>query len=201
MFDARLEHYRALLEHLGLLPLADRRILDLGCGNGNWLDVCCRRWGAQEELCFGADLRADLFPLWRQQHPASRITLVSRPAHELDFPDASFDVLHQSMMLSSVPHAGLRERIAATMWRLLRPGGTLISYDFWINPVNPKTVGVTGRSLRRLFPEARWEWARTITVAPPLCRLLNRLSASIAVFLEPLRILNTHYLVAMTKRE
>jgi ubiquinone/menaquinone biosynthesis C-methylase UbiE len=122
------------------------------------------------------------------------------PAHTLDFPDAAFDVVHHSMMFSSVTGAPLRDCIAAAMWRVLRPGGTLLSYDFWINPLNAKVVGITRRELRRLFPEARWAWARTITVAPPFCRLLNKIDERLAVRLEPLRILNTHYLVALTRR-
>jgi hypothetical protein len=85
------------------------------------------------------------------------------------------------------------------MWRLLKPGGLLISYDFWINPLNPATIGITRAELRRLFPEARWVWSRTVTLAPPLCRLLMRVSPALALGLERLRVLNTHYLVALAK--
>jgi polysaccharide deacetylase family protein (PEP-CTERM system associated) len=200
MFDARLRHYTAMFDALGLRPLGDRRILDVGCANGKWLALCCARWGAQPERCVGVDLQSDFFEPWRRENPDSPIQLRCMPAHTLDFPDAAFDVVHHSMMFSSVTGAPLRDCIAAAMWRVLRPGGTLLSYDFWINPLNAKVVGITRRELRRLFPEARWAWARTITVAPPFCRLLNKIDERLAVRLEPLRILNTHYLVALTRR-
>ena len=121
------------------------------------------------------------------------------PAHDLAYEDQSFDLLHQSMLLSSVPNQVLRDKIADTMWRLLRPGGYIVSYDFWVNPFNPDTVGIRRNELRRLFPRARLLAERTITLAPPICRVLSRLGSWPVLGLEKLRFLNTHYLVVLSR--
>lgn len=199
IFISLLEHYGALFRAIEFLPIAERRILDLGCRNGGWLAHCCRRWGARPDKCVGIDLLDDFFEAWHKDHPDLKITLLRAAAHEVGFEDASFDVVHQSVMLSSLTHRPLRERTAAVMWRVLRPGGYLVSYDFWTNPLNPKTIGIRRRELRRLFPQAHLAFERTITVAPPLCRVLSKFNDAWILWLEKLRVMNTHYLVALAK--
>ncbi len=200
MFASRLRHYDDLFAACGLRPFGARRILDLGCANGKWLALCCERWGAREDNCYGIDLRSDLIAQWRQENPDSRITLESCPAHETSFKEASFDVVHHSMMLSSIPNQPLRQRVASDMWRLVRPGGFIVSYDFWINPINPNTVGITRRELARLFPAGQRVFGRTITLAPPICKALNRLGPAVVLGLERMKIMNSHDLVAVMKR-
>jgi ubiquinone/menaquinone biosynthesis C-methylase UbiE len=198
-FQLRLEHYDALFAALDLLPLAGRQILDMGCANGAWLELMCDRWGAEPQRCCGVDLRADEMDRWRATHPDSPIRLFCGPAHELDLPSASCGLVHQSMMLSSLLNAALRERVAETMWRFLQPGGYIVSYDFWINPLNRHTIGIRRHELRRLFPAARVAFARTVTVAPPVSRLLARCGRGTVAAAERMRVLNSHYLVALAR--
>ncbi|MEW6249599.1 MAG: class I SAM-dependent methyltransferase [Planctomycetota bacterium] len=196
VYAARLARYDELFRDLGLLPLAHRRVLDMGCANGSWLEQCCRRWGARPENCAGVDLREAGLLAWRAAHPDATMQLLCGSAHATPFGEASFDVVHQSMMLSSIPNRALRDETARHAWTRLRPGGVLISYDLWWNPVNPHTIGITWRELRRLFPEGRMVHFRRLTLAPPLSRLLAPLGAAPLAGLERLRVLNTHYLVA-----
>jgi SAM-dependent methyltransferase len=198
-FELRIRHYDTLLAAVRQLPLTGRQILDMGCANGAFLQLMCSRWGAEPHRCVGVDLRADDIARWRASHPDSPITLLCQPAHELDFPDGSFALVHQSMMLSSVTCPALRAELARVMWRLTRPGGFVVSYDFWINPLNPHTVGIRRRELRRLFPAARFAFARTLTVAPPVSRVLARWGVRPIATAERIRVLNTHYLVALAK--
>ncbi len=199
VFDLRLAGYDRLFANLGLLPLGGRRFLDVGCENGSWLDLCCRRWGAQPTACTGVDLMHDRLADWRAANPDSPITLVCAPVHLVDLPAASFEIVHQSMLLSSVTDRSLRDETARRMWDLLREGGVLISYDFWTNPTNPRTVGMPLRELRRLFPDGRLRFFKRLTLAAPLMRLLAPLGVRAIAGLERLRFLNTHYLVAFER--
>lgn len=200
IFPVRLRAYDALLDQLGLLPLGDRRLLDVGCGNAGWLDVCCRRWGAQEDRCLGVEMRSEVIERWQQAHPDVHIPVRCGALHEVELPESAFDIVHQSMMLSSVTDASLREDTARRLWRLRAPGGLVVSYDFWTNPTNPHTVGITMRELQRLFPEAQVRYYRKVTLAPPLTRLVRPLGVWAVSGLERLRVLNTHYLVALADK-
>jgi SAM-dependent methyltransferase len=199
MFDSRLRHYDDLFSTLALAPLGERRLLDAGSANGKWLAICCRRWGARQIHCFGNDIREDRWRDWRPTDLETEITLVLKPAHELDFAPKSFDIVHQSMMLSSIVDSEKRTRTAEVLWRLLRPNGILLSYDFWLNPLNPGTVGIYWAELQRLFPHGRKVYARSLTLAPPLGRKLTMLRKPVLLALEKLRLMNSHLLVALER--
>jgi SAM-dependent methyltransferase len=199
MFDSRLRHYDDLFSTLALAPLGERRLLDAGCANGKWLEICCRRWGARQIHCFGNDGREDRWREWRQTNPGAEITFVLKATHELDFAAQSFNVVHQSMMLSSIVDSETRTRTAEVLWRLLGPNGILISYDFWLNPLNSGTVGIDWTELQRLFPDGRKVYARSLTLAPPLGRKLTMLRKPILLALEKLRFMNSHLLVALQR--
>jgi 2-polyprenyl-3-methyl-5-hydroxy-6-metoxy-1,4-benzoquinol methylase len=201
MFDSRLRRYDDLFASLALAPLGGRRLLDAGCANGKWLEICCRRWGAQRAHCFGNDIRELPWRDWRRVNLDSEITFIPKASHELDLAPESFDVVHQSMMLSSIVDPGIRTRTAEVLWGLLRPNGILISYDFWLNPQNPCTVGIHPAELRRLFPHGRKVYARSLTLAPPLARKLTVLRKPVLLALEKVRVMNSHLLVALQRPE
>ena len=200
MFESRLAHYQRALRATGILPLGGRMILDLGCSNGKWLKLCTERWGADPERCYGLDLLPDQIRLWREMNPDSKITLACRPAHEPEFDDQSFDVVHTSMMFSSIVDAQLRDRTAASMWRVLKPGGHVFWYDFWINPFNRRTVPMRVKGVKGLFPEGKVTYRKTITLAPPLVRSLKWASDGLLLALQKLRVFNTHHLIVVAKK-
>ena len=72
----------------------------------------------------------------------------------------------------------------------------ILSYDFWLNPTNPQTRGIRPAEIKQLFPNCHYEFHR-ITLAPPLARRLAPVSWGLCLFLESLKIFNTHYLVAI----
>jgi hypothetical protein len=72
----------------------------------------------------------------------------------------------------------------------------ILWYDFWLNPTNKQTRGIRPPEIRRLFPGCGFEFHR-ITLAPPLARRIVPISWLLAALLEKLKLLNTHYLVAI----
>lgn len=105
------------------------------------------------------------------------------------------------MLFSSLNDDELRRRSAGQVWRVLRPGGHILWYDFFINPVNRMIVPMTLRRIRALFPQAECLQRARITFAPPLARVLTRLADPIIPYLESLRLFNTHYLILFRKPE
>jgi hypothetical protein len=75
-----------------------------------------------------------------------------------------------------------------------------VSYDFRINPLNPDTRGLGRRELRALFPGHGIE-ARTVTLAPPIARLVAPRSYGLAAALQALMPLRTHLLAFITPPE
>lgn len=103
------------------------RLLDFGAISASGIELSEHRAAKARERRRGLDVR---------QGDASR----------MPYPDASFDVVTQFTCLSSVLDAGVRSHIAAEMRRVVRPGGTLVSYD--LRPA-PRPIRELGRLARR----------------------------------------------------
>lgn len=192
-----LRSYGALLERNGLLPLGDRKVLDVGSGRNEFLVACHEQWGhTGDDLC-GIELMPDRVERGLADYPY--LTLRCGSADQLEWADGTFDLVHQGMLLTSILEPALAEAIVAQMIRVTRPGGYVLWYDFVWNPVNRKTRGIPLGDLRRSFPGWQLVDHRRITVAPPIARRLSRLWDPLVGGLERLRVLNLWELALLRK--
>ena len=115
-------------------------------------------------------------------------------------PPASFDIVLQSMLLTSVLDEGVRGRIAQKMLQALRPGGVILWYDYHVdNPRNPDVRRVSRRDIETLFPECRIELHR-VTLAAPLARRVLPHARWLYSALRAIPLLRTHYLGTIRPR-
>lgn len=177
--------------------LAESRILDVGCGEGRWLRRFAQ-WGLAPENLAGVDLLPERIDAAREACP-SGVRLFCRNGGELPFAGESFDVVSCMTVFSSILTFGLRDAVAAEMLRVLRPGGVVLWYDFFVNnPANPDVRGVGKAEIARLFSGSAIELAR-ITVAAPLGRAVAP-APFVYSALARCRIFCTHYLGWIRKR-
>jgi ubiquinone/menaquinone biosynthesis C-methylase UbiE len=177
--------------------MTDLRVLDVGCGEGGVLRDLLR-YGARPEKLAGVDLLLSRLASARALNPHMAFSVAD--VASLPYLDASFDLLLAFTLLSSVVDAGARRATASEMLRVLRTGGVLIIYDFWVNPRNPDVRPLRRAEVRRLFPGCTFNWRR-VTLAPPLLRLLAPVPGGwlACYLLEKLPFLCTHFLVAVRK--
>jgi ubiquinone/menaquinone biosynthesis C-methylase UbiE len=184
-------HLLALLKRHKFTNLAGKKILDVGCGAGTLL----RRfldYGALPTNLSGIDLMAHRIEQAQCLHPTIDWRVGS--AHQLPYPDATFDLVMSFVLFSSILSETLQQRIADEMWRVRKPDGLILLYDFtYSNPHNSAVRGITRRQIQRLFkrPGARFDFRR-ITLAPPISRLVAPRAYWFAYTLEQLKIVNTH---------
>jgi SAM-dependent methyltransferase len=187
----------ALLARQGRRDVGVLDILEIGCGaGGNLLEWL--QFGATPERLVGNELLPDRLDLARGRLPAA-VQLHPGDAAQLSFTDGSFDVVHQSTVFSSVLDPALQQRLAAAMWRWLRPGGGVLWYDFTVNnPRNPDVRGVPLKRVRELFPGGTMQ-ARRVTLAPPMARAVTRLHPSLYSMFNTVPLLRTHVLAWIAK--
>jgi len=140
---------------------------------------------------WGLDIRFDPLPGAKIRIPQACI-LNANGAH-IPARKQAFDLILQYTAFSSILDEKLKQNMAAEMLRVLKPAGSILWYDFWLNPTNKQTFGIKPAEIRRLFPSCKIQLKR-VTLAPPIARRLLPFSWGLAHALESLKLLNSHYL-------
>lgn len=187
-----------LLRRFKCEPLDSRKVLEVGCGTGQWLRAFIQ-WGASPENLYGVELLEERIDEGRRLLPQA-VTLVRANAVHLDFPDETMDIVAQFGVFSSILDSSTRKQVAQEMIRVLRPGGRVLWYDFHFNnPRNPDVRGVSKGEVQQLFPDCRATLCR-ITVAPPLARTLGRIWPKLYLPAAAMKFVSTHYLGLLEKQ-
>lgn len=189
-----------LLSEQGWNDRQVRRVLELGCGAGGNLSAMLRLGFAAERMA-GIDLQAARIQSARAVLPAT-VNLQVGDALKAPWPAGSMDLVMLFTVLSSLPDPHARAAMAHTAWRLVRPLGAVLCYDFaWPSPANPDVRRVAVRELRRLFPEGELAAVRRLTLAQPLARGLARVHPALIDMTARWALLRTHRLVWIRKPE
>jgi ubiquinone/menaquinone biosynthesis C-methylase UbiE len=185
-----------LLHKHGLNPLSDKKILDVGCGNGGPLRDFIS-YGALPQNLYGLDLLEDKIEQARMLSP--NIDFRCGNAEELPYEDGSFDIVMQFTVFTSILDDGMKRNVAKEMLRVLRPDGVILWYDYFVSkPTNRDTRGVRRKEIEGLFPGCIFDFHR-ITLAPPIARLVAPWSFLLCYLLELISWLRTHYLAVIRK--
>ncbi|AOR65814.1 class I SAM-dependent methyltransferase [Pectobacterium wasabiae] len=110
----------------------DSVVLEVACNMGTTAMEIARRFGCQ---VIGADM--DKVALQKAQENvaanglASQVTIMQANALELPFPDNHFDVVINEAMLTMYADKA-KSRIIAEYYRVLKPGGRLITHDIML---------------------------------------------------------------------
>jgi SAM-dependent methyltransferase len=187
----------ALFARLGWTDLSDRRLIEVGCGSGGNLLELLRLGFAPQHLS-GVELLPERHAQARQVLPVA-LSLHKGDALQLDLPAASQDAVFVSTVFSSLLDDAFQQRLAAAMWRWVKPGGGVLWYDFTVNnPRNADVRGVPLARVRALFPEGRVQ-AQRITLAPPIARAVTRIHPALYTLFNTLPPLRTHVLAWIAK--
>ena len=196
------ERQRAMLgmfARRGWRDLAQRRLVEVGCGSGAIL-LELLRFGFAPQHLSGIELLPARYEAARRVLPPE-LSLHLGDATALDLGAASQDIVLVSTVFSSLLDDAFQQRLADAMWRWTKPGGAVLWYDFTVdNPRNADVRGVPLRRIRALFPEATMEHRR-VTLAPPIARAACRVHPGLYTVFNALPLLRTHVLCWLAKRD
>jgi ubiquinone/menaquinone biosynthesis C-methylase UbiE len=177
-----------LLRRSGISTLASLDILDVGCGGGGELRRLTT-FGADPERLAGIDLMPYRTEAARRILPMARIETGS--AHAMPFPDASFDIVSQFVVFSSVVDQQVRRAIAAEMVRVLRPDGVILWWDIRKMRPTADLVPIAMAEVRTLFPGSSIK-ARPATLGWKAVRRVAPRSRTAALLLQRLPFMCSH---------
>jgi SAM-dependent methyltransferase len=194
------ERHRVLIDLLNRhapRPIGQLRVIEVGCGSGgNLLELA--RLGFDPGLLVGNELLPDRAAAARRSLPAASM-LHEGDATTLQLEPASFDIVYQSTVFSSLLDDAFQRRLAESMWNWLRPGGAVLWYDFtYDNPRNPDVRGVPLDRIRALFPGGDFD-VRRVTLAPPIARWVAPVHPALYTLINLVPLMRTHLLCWIRK--
>lgn len=119
------------------------RVLDVACGTGN-LTLTAQAYAGPSGRVYGIDAAPEMIDVAKQNAARTRrdVTFKLGLIEQLEFPDASFDVVITRLAIHHLPD-DLKPRAFAEILRVLKPGGRLLIADF-DPPANPILRHATG---------------------------------------------------------
>lgn len=157
----------------------DEKVLDVGCGRGLLLAGAAQRIAQLKgsghatgiDIWSNTDMAANSAAATEHNLQLEGIsqlcTLVSKPAQEMPFADASFDLVVSNLCLHNIYDRATRRRAIEQIARVLRPGGTAILSDY-------KRTGEYARQLRELGFSIEKHRGSFVTTFPPLTVIVAR---------------------------
>lgn len=135
----------------GLRLRGDERLLDLGCGRGAVLLAAAKLvphgkavgvdiWRPDQT---GNSMRATLANA-DAEGVADRVELHTRDMTDLQFPDASFDLVVSNLAIHNLPGNPARLAAIDEAVRVLRPGGRLVIADLGFTKLYARRLGKLG---------------------------------------------------------
>lgn len=138
---SQLRMRKDLLMQVG--DLTGKRILDVGCGTGTLVIMIKQKYPAADVTGLDGDPQILEIARSKAKKHALEIPFKQGMSFDLPYPDASFDVVLTSFMLHHLDRND-KQKTAAEMYRVLRPGGQLFGMDF----TGPRNLA--GRAIRPL---------------------------------------------------
>jgi ubiquinone/menaquinone biosynthesis C-methylase UbiE len=198
MVQERERRFLRLLTEYGINQLEFKKILEIGCGNGDMLRDFIE-WGARPENLYGVELLTDRVAEASKLCPEG-VEIRQGNAVRLDYQNETFDLVLQSTVFTSVLDNRMKTQIAGEMCRVLRPNGLILWYDYHMdNPRNPDVKGVKLREIKALFSNCEVRMKR-ITLAPPITRAIAPYSWLGCFVLSKVPWLCSHYIGVIRKQ-
>ena len=186
-----------LIRKAKLEPLSNKKLLEIGCGTGtNLLQLI--RLGFQPANLFANDILPERIAEAKRKL-SNQITFFEGDILNLKFEYETFDIAFQSMVFSSILDDAFRQKLAAKMWQLIKPGGGVLWYDFiYNNPNNKDVKAVTLKNIKDYFPCKNIIIYR-LTLAPPITRMVTKIHPSLYGVFNSIYFLKTHLLCFIKK--
>lgn len=162
------------------IELPGMKVLDVGCGYGNWLRNFVD-FGADAKECYGIDISPLRIEIARQKN--NTINYHQHSITSLPFQNNEFDLVIQSVVFSSIADSESRKICASEMLRVLKNSGWL----FWLDvqhTKSPELQPFNTDQVCELFPGLSLVYKKP--VHPSYFRKINGRYAPFSKFLSEL---------------
>jgi arsenite methyltransferase len=157
----------------------DENVLDVGCGRGLLLAGAAKLIESLRgtgrvtgiDVWSNVDMGGNSAAATQRnldlEGVSSRCTLISQPAQDMSFPDATFDVILSNLCIHNIYHAPSRRKALTQIVRVLKPGGIALISDY-------KLTGEYAAAFRQSGLMVEKRHGSFLTTFPPLTVVVAR---------------------------
>jgi SAM-dependent methyltransferase len=153
---------------------AQARVPDVGCADGSSV-LLLLRLGFDPSNLYGVDIRGEQIALAQVRYPG--LHLQCADASSVGFPDATFDIVQESMMFLQMTDERLEKQVAQ-MIRVTKPGGYVLLSDWRLGKPGTSEFKCSDRKriaeLFRAGSATKVYGAFSGTLVPPIGRFLSK---------------------------
>lgn len=167
-------------------------LLEVGAGSGANLSFF-KSLGLIDKNIYANELLEDRASELKNNFP--NILIYPGDALQLNF-ENKFDIAFQSTVFTSILDAGFKKQFADKLWKMTKPNGIILWYDFmYDNPKNRSVKGINRSEIKLLFGDSKQIEFFKVTLAPPIGRRFQNLYT----LLNGFSFLRTHVIAVIHK--
>ena len=145
------KEFKSIIKNRFQLSMNKLKFIEIGAGTGINNDFV-KRIGFSDINVFANEINPGRIKILRKRF--SEINVIEGDALDLSY-KASFDIVMQSNVFTSIPDEKVRLLLAKKMFSMLLDGGIILWYDFiFDNLRNPDVRKVTKNDIIKVFPQA-----------------------------------------------
>ncbi|MDR0393399.1 MAG: class I SAM-dependent methyltransferase [Puniceicoccales bacterium] len=191
-FTEKFSYLTQLLDKFFGYEFIEKFYLEVGCGTGTNL-LLFLMLGIPADHLAGNDIFEPSLQTARNRLPQA-VKLDCGNFLDIEYVPESYDCILLSTVLSSILDKEFQKQVIQQCYKLLKPNGYLLIYDFvFNNPRNPI-------SLSFLRQTEKWKKSafKRVTLAPPIARSLSNFPLLVKI-LTCMKVLNTHVIGFLQK--
>lgn len=173
--------------------LSTAKIMVVEFGDGSEI-YSLMKYGVKPRNIYGTEIIKDYYENLKFNIPDANLRMVDN--FIMPYPNGLFDIVIQTNFLSVIKKDSARSKMASEMFRLIKKGGKIFSYD--LKKSTPTNIGIDENQLTKLFPDAS-----KITSVPTTIN--NDIAKSFVKYplvcgtLEKVPFLTSHYYTTIEK--
>lgn len=174
--------------------LSTAKIMVIGFGDGSDI-YSLIRYGAKARNIYGTEIVKDYYETLKFNIPDANLRMVDN--FIMPYPNGLFDIVIQSEFLSMIKNETARLKMSSEMFRLIKKGGKIFSYDIK-KSTDPNIIPLDENQLKKLFPEASSLDFVPVTLNSSIINSFSNYPL-LCQALEKLSFLTSHYSTTIQK--
>lgn len=174
--------------------LSTAKIMVIGFGDGSAV-YSLIKYGAKPRNIYGTEIVKDYYEDLKFNIPDANLRMVDN--FIMPYPNGLFDIVIQTEFLSMIKNDNARLKMASEMFRLIKKGGNIFSYDIKKSK-DPNIILLDLVQLKRLFPDANMLESRAVTLDSSIIKSFSNYPLLCQAF-EKLPFLTSHYSTIVKK--